>query len=83
MAFFPKEDSGCLLEANHDGQAYTGGTCVSGYEYLFTELTVPSPLASTGFIIYFTYGIWHSVEASYAASAEAERNTDTGSDSCK
>ncbi|XP_063250806.1 high affinity cationic amino acid transporter 1 isoform X1 [Prinia subflava] len=36
-----------------------------------------------GFIIYFTYGIWHSVEASYAASAEAERNTDTGSDSCK
>ncbi|RMC07246.1 hypothetical protein DUI87_16703 [Hirundo rustica rustica] len=36
-----------------------------------------------GFIIYFTYGIWHSVEASYAASAEAERNTDTGSDSYK
>lgn len=36
-----------------------------------------------GFIIYFAYGIWHSVEASYAASAEAERNTDTGSDSCK
>uniref|UniRef100_A0A8C3MRV5 Uncharacterized protein n=1 Tax=Geospiza parvula TaxID=87175 RepID=A0A8C3MRV5_GEOPR len=36
-----------------------------------------------GFIIYFTYGIWHSVEASYAASAEAERNTDAGSDSCK
>ncbi|KAF4788064.1 High affinity cationic amino acid transporter 1 [Turdus rufiventris] len=36
-----------------------------------------------GFIIYFTYGMWHSVEASYAASAEAERNTDTGSDSCK
>ncbi|XP_066169231.1 high affinity cationic amino acid transporter 1 isoform X1 [Sylvia atricapilla] len=36
-----------------------------------------------GFIIYFTYGIWHSVEASYAASAEVERNTDTGSDSCK
>ncbi|XP_042634913.1 high affinity cationic amino acid transporter 1 isoform X1 [Catharus ustulatus] len=36
-----------------------------------------------GFIIYFTYGIWHSVEGSYAASAEAERNTDTGSDSCK
>ncbi|NXL17993.1 CTR1 protein, partial [Setophaga kirtlandii] len=36
-----------------------------------------------GFIIYFTYGIWHSVEASYAASAEAERNTDTGSDTCK
>ncbi|XP_063188150.1 high affinity cationic amino acid transporter 1 isoform X1 [Chroicocephalus ridibundus] len=36
-----------------------------------------------GFIIYFTYGIWHSVEATYAASADAERNTDAGSDSCK
>uniref|UniRef100_A0A8C0B591 Solute carrier family 7 member 1 n=1 Tax=Buteo japonicus TaxID=224669 RepID=A0A8C0B591_9AVES len=36
-----------------------------------------------GFIIYFTYGIWHSVEATYTASADAERNTDAGSDSCK
>ncbi|KAK2533063.1 Slc7a1 [Columba livia] len=36
-----------------------------------------------GFVIYFTYGIWHSVEATYAASADAERNTDAGSDSCK
>ncbi|XP_054070508.1 high affinity cationic amino acid transporter 1 [Rissa tridactyla] len=36
-----------------------------------------------GFIIYFTYGIWHSVEATYAASADAERNADAGSDSCK
>uniref|UniRef100_A0A8C4UHX9 Solute carrier family 7 member 1 n=2 Tax=Falconidae TaxID=8949 RepID=A0A8C4UHX9_FALTI len=35
-----------------------------------------------GFIIYFTYGIWHSVEATYAASADAERNMDAGSDSC-
>ncbi|XP_009954622.1 PREDICTED: high affinity cationic amino acid transporter 1-like, partial [Leptosomus discolor] len=36
-----------------------------------------------GFIIYFSYGIWHSVEATYAASADVERNTDAGSDSCK
>ncbi|XP_051474311.1 high affinity cationic amino acid transporter 1 isoform X3 [Apus apus] len=36
-----------------------------------------------GFIIYFTYGIWHSVEATYAASADAERSTEAGSDSCK
>ncbi|XP_061230459.1 high affinity cationic amino acid transporter 1 isoform X4 [Neopsephotus bourkii] len=34
-----------------------------------------------GFIIYFTYGIWHSVEATYAASADVERNTDAGSES--
>ncbi|XP_065586218.1 high affinity cationic amino acid transporter 1 [Cyrtonyx montezumae] len=36
-----------------------------------------------GFIIYFSYGIWHSVEASYAASADVERSVDTASDSCK
>ncbi|XP_068786242.1 high affinity cationic amino acid transporter 1 isoform X1 [Struthio camelus] len=36
-----------------------------------------------GFIIYFTYGIWHSVEATYSASADTERNTDAGSDNCK
>eukprot|EP00076_Gallus_gallus_P014602 XP_015133423.1 high affinity cationic amino acid transporter 1 isoform X1 [Gallus gallus] len=36
-----------------------------------------------GFIIYFSYGIWHSVEAAYAASADTERSMDTASDSCK
>ncbi|XP_053168175.1 high affinity cationic amino acid transporter 1 [Hemicordylus capensis] len=37
-----------------------------------------------GFLIYFAYGMWHSVEASYsAAPTNAERSTDNNVDSCK
>lgn len=36
-----------------------------------------------GFLIYFAYGMWHSVEASYSAPTEAERSTDNNVDSCK
>ncbi|XP_054829332.1 high affinity cationic amino acid transporter 1 [Eublepharis macularius] len=38
---------------------------------------------SVGFVIYFTYGMWHSVEASYSAPIEAERSTDNNTDTCK
>ncbi|XP_066475902.1 high affinity cationic amino acid transporter 1 [Tiliqua scincoides] len=36
-----------------------------------------------GFVIYFAYGMWHSVEASYLAPTEVERSTDNNADSCK
>ncbi|CAM4357550.1 high affinity cationic amino acid transporter 1 [Caretta caretta] len=36
-----------------------------------------------GFIIYFAYGMGHSVEAPYSAPSDPERNTDTNSDSGK
>lgn len=36
-----------------------------------------------GFLIYFAYGMWHSVEASYSAPTEVERSTDNNVDSCK
>ncbi|TFK06172.1 protein kinase C and casein kinase substrate in neurons protein 2 [Platysternon megacephalum] len=36
-----------------------------------------------GFIIYFAYGMGHSVEATYSAPADSERNTDPNSESCK
>ncbi|XP_060090714.1 high affinity cationic amino acid transporter 1 isoform X2 [Heteronotia binoei] len=36
-----------------------------------------------GFVIYFGYGIWHSVEASYSAPTDAERSTDNNTDTCK
>ncbi|XP_067419030.1 high affinity cationic amino acid transporter 1 [Emydura macquarii macquarii] len=36
-----------------------------------------------GFVIYFAYGMWHSVEATYSAPPDPGRNTDTNSDSCK
>ncbi|XP_033002321.1 high affinity cationic amino acid transporter 1 [Lacerta agilis] len=36
-----------------------------------------------GLVIYFAYGMWHSVEASYSAPMDAERSTDNNVDSCK
>nr|XP_028582244.1 high affinity cationic amino acid transporter 1 [Podarcis muralis]XP_028582245.1 high affinity cationic amino acid transporter 1 [Podarcis muralis]XP_028582246.1 high affinity cationic amino acid transporter 1 [Podarcis muralis] len=36
-----------------------------------------------GLLIYFTYGMWHSVEASYSAPMDTERSTDNNVDSCK
>ncbi|XP_042317008.1 high affinity cationic amino acid transporter 1 [Sceloporus undulatus] len=36
-----------------------------------------------GMFIYFSYGIWHSVEASYSAPTDAERSTDNNMDNCK
>ncbi|XP_074842109.1 high affinity cationic amino acid transporter 1 [Carettochelys insculpta] len=36
-----------------------------------------------GFVIYFAYGMWHSVEAAYSAPPDPERNTDTNLDRCK
>ncbi|XP_048351466.1 high affinity cationic amino acid transporter 1 [Sphaerodactylus townsendi] len=36
-----------------------------------------------GFLIYFAYGVWHSVEASYSAPTDAERSTDNNIDTCK
>ncbi|XP_034970841.1 high affinity cationic amino acid transporter 1 [Zootoca vivipara] len=36
-----------------------------------------------GLVIYFAYGMWHSVEASYSAPTDAERSTDNNVDSCK
>ncbi|XP_077197916.1 high affinity cationic amino acid transporter 1 [Paroedura picta] len=38
---------------------------------------------SLGFVIYFGYGVWHSVEASYSAPTDAERSTDNNTDTCK
>ncbi|CAI5773116.1 high affinity cationic amino acid transporter 1 [Podarcis lilfordi] len=36
-----------------------------------------------GLLIYFTYGMWHSVEASYSVPMDTERSTDNNVDSCK
>uniref|UniRef100_A0A8D0GIX8 Solute carrier family 7 member 1 n=1 Tax=Sphenodon punctatus TaxID=8508 RepID=A0A8D0GIX8_SPHPU len=36
-----------------------------------------------GFVIYFGYGMWHSVEASYSVPTDMERSTDNHTDSCK
>ncbi|KAG8136831.1 putative High affinity cationic amino acid transporter 1-like protein [Naja naja] len=36
-----------------------------------------------GLVIYFGYGIWHSVEASYSAPTDQERSTDNNMDTCK
>ncbi|KAJ6662299.1 hypothetical protein lerEdw1_012463 [Lerista edwardsae] len=36
-----------------------------------------------GFVIYFAYGMWHSVEASYSAPTDAERSTENNADSGK
>ncbi|XP_044297288.1 high affinity cationic amino acid transporter 1 isoform X2 [Varanus komodoensis] len=36
-----------------------------------------------GLVIYFAYGMWHSVEASYSAPTDAERSMDNNVDSCK
>uniref|UniRef100_A0A0B8RS84 High affinity cationic amino acid transporter 1-like n=1 Tax=Philothamnus irregularis TaxID=1899461 RepID=A0A0B8RS84_9SAUR len=36
-----------------------------------------------GLVIYFGYGIWHSVEASYSAPTDQERTTDNNMDTCK
>ncbi|XP_062983066.1 high affinity cationic amino acid transporter 1 [Elgaria multicarinata webbii] len=36
-----------------------------------------------GLFIYFAYGMWHSVEASYSAPTDAERSMDNNVDSCK
>ncbi|XP_061484472.1 high affinity cationic amino acid transporter 1 isoform X2 [Rhineura floridana] len=36
-----------------------------------------------GLVIYFAYGMWHSVEASYSAPTDAERCPDNNVDSCK
>nr|XP_020644291.1 high affinity cationic amino acid transporter 1 isoform X2 [Pogona vitticeps] len=36
-----------------------------------------------GMIIYFAYGVWNSVEASYTAPTDTERSPDNNMDSCK
>ncbi|KAJ7320229.1 hypothetical protein JRQ81_019740 [Phrynocephalus forsythii] len=36
-----------------------------------------------GMIIYFAYGMWNSVEASYTAPTDSERGPDNNMDSCK
>ncbi|XP_007432371.1 high affinity cationic amino acid transporter 1 [Python bivittatus] len=36
-----------------------------------------------GLVIYFGYGMWHSVEASYSAPMDQERSTDNNLDTCK
>ncbi|KAL7983383.1 hypothetical protein Chor_000259 [Crotalus horridus] len=36
-----------------------------------------------GLVIYFGYGIWHSVEASYSAPTDQERSMDNNMDTCK
>lgn len=43
----------------------------------------PLFLALPGFAIYFAYGVWHSVEATYSAPTDVERSTDNNVDSCK